>query len=249
MNPNQFRDTFSAVRASDTLRLEVLQMTRKTTGRPGRLLPKVLLAAVILALLSTTAFAATKLFNALKGGEASFQSSQWYAASGSPDEGPYNAYDIYIDVEIHPDAPKAIDAYYIPVPDAGYFGYLGTASESTTQFGWANAPGKAKILFLQYAGGRFDPEKPVARLFTSTAEAPHAKLVDMDGISGYLVEDTNRRHFYWSDGDYVFQLTVWDDFTDAQLEALVNSVQYVPSIEPYLVPEEVYQEFIYGKKN
>ncbi|MBQ3215556.1 MAG: hypothetical protein IJB11_05495, partial [Oscillospiraceae bacterium] len=59
-------------------------------------------------------------------------------------------------------------------------------------------------------------------------------------IEGYLVEEPTlgnnygERKFYWSDGDYLFCLQVPCDFTDAQLEEMVTSVQLVEDIKPYL---------------
>ncbi len=255
MDNRLFHDTFCQVRASDDLRLEVLEMTEKSEKQPSRLLPKVLLVAAIIALLTTTAFAASAIFHALKGGDTEFISGGWYAPTGSPyNKGPYDAYEVYIDIEIDPDAPKTIEMCYMPEMRDNYVPYFGAELNGVNQFGWTNGLRNYddEILFFQFAGGMIDLNDPVACLHIPAGENPKTTLTDLEGISGYLVEDPmfyGRRWFYWTDGQYVFQLAVPDEYSEEQLTEIVKSVHYVPSIEPYLVPEDVYEEIVYGKKD
>ncbi len=256
MDKERFKAAFSVVQAPDTLRMEVCKMTPNSFKPVGRILPKLLLAAVIVALLTTTAFATAKISDALKGGKAELDGNTWYAPTGTPNgEGPYDCYELYLDVEINPDAPLKIENYYMPVLDAEYVAYLGAdLDQKATQFAWTKGlrNWKDHIMFLQMPGGTFDPDRAVASIFTPAGTDAEMQYITLGTVSGCLVEDTflhARRHFYWSDGDYVFYMMVPAAYTDAQLTALVESVRYVPSIEPYLVDEETYNQIVYGDKN
>ncbi len=258
MDKELFKVAFSVVKASDSLRLEVIQMTENKRKPAGRILPKLLLAAVIVTLLTTTAFATAKILDALKGGETKFEGGAWYALTDTPSgSGPYDCYKLFLDVEINPDAPKKIETYYMPVLDEGYMPALGEdLDQKITQFAWTKGLRNwaDSIYVFQEPGGRIAPTRAKASIFVPAGEQPQAQHVTLGEINGYLVEnhfdfDHGRRNFYWSDGDYLFTLWVPDEYSDEQLAALAESVRPVSDIEPYLVEEETRLWIAYGDKD
>ncbi len=94
MNTKKFKDTFSAVHASDALRLEVLQMC-ENEKKPIRLGTKILIVAAIVCLLATTALAAPAIINAIKGGRTELNGE--FGPQGKPDylPGADMTYDMY----------------------------------------------------------------------------------------------------------------------------------------------------------
>ncbi len=241
MDKKEFQKAFSVVRASDELRLEVLQTTQMKK-RTGSLMRKVLIAAAIIALLATTALAAPTIINALKGGKAEFNSGNWYAPTGEPDEGPFDQYDLYLDIQVNKDAPKTLETYYMPDLGADFVltdGYV--FAHGLGQYDWVRETenGKEYIFFQQSAGSNFDPDEPVWSVNVPSKQAPNAELVELGGVTGYLAKETgpNRIHFFWSDGDYVFHIQIQADYSQEEIAQILQGVHAVEDIAPYIISD------------
>ncbi|MBE6923944.1 MAG: hypothetical protein E7466_01720 [Ruminococcaceae bacterium] len=213
--------------------------------RNGHLGWKMTLIAAVVAGLAITAVATPQIRNALKGGKLETEDTVWLSPTNPIDGTSYEMrhHEIRLDVEFNEDAPESIENYYIPpeIPDE-YTQYLGHIMKDGmfTQFGWIVEGTDRDICFYQWAGNSVPSEALVVDITTEPDAVPKHGLRTINGIEGYLVEEPTlgnnygERKFYWSDGDYLFCLQVPCDFTDAQLEEMVTSVQLVEDIKPYL---------------
>ncbi len=250
---NKIKEAFSVVRASDELRLEVLQMTEKT-NRPRLKLRQVLIAAAIFALLATTAMAAPTVINALRGGRTEMNSTfgtqgklSWLP--GSVKE--YNDYDVYLDLDLNPDAPNDVLIHYLPEIPNGYEQTLGFKSDIERTYLWATDDEGRKFMhpneiqFMQWPAQHWiEKAGPngawACWIVVPVGEEPKSEMTELGGKRGFLVETEygyGARIFFWSDGDYVFKLEVPDEYTDDQLAELIESVHVVENIRPYLFNE------------
>lgn len=222
----------------DSMLAECKNTVERRTGRMGW---KAVLIAAVLTGLAVTAVAAPLIHNALKGGKVETDNTVWWSPTDPADGASYELREhrITLDVEFDADAPKAIKTYYIPqIPEnlQLYHGHIYKDSMSA-QFGWK---GDGYIFFSQEAGGSLLTKELVEYVFTVPGDAPDTGLRTFSGIEGYLIrvdavgDEQGEQIFYWSDGAYLFRLEVPLDYTDAQLEALVTSVQPVEDITPYL---------------
>ncbi len=237
MENKDFQAAFSAVRASNELRLEVSKsMKQENTRKTGGLLPKVLLVAAIISLLATTALAAPAIINAIKGGRV-----------GINTEIELNG-DVFLDLELNPDAPDDVLIHYLPEIPEGYEQTLGYKSDMERTYLWAtdeegtNFMHPNEIQFMQWPGGLWNERKEqgidwACWIVIPEGAEPEFKLTELGGKLGFLVESAygyGARIFFWSDGDYVFKLEVPDEFTDEQLAELIESVHIVYNISPYI---------------
>lgn len=239
---NQFQRTFSVVKASDELRSEITDMISSTHARKtANFLPKVLLVAVLITLLVITAYAAPIVLDAIKNGKTEFENSGYLPPTGPENLGPYDRYDLYLDIEMEPNAPKTVDTYYLPELGDGYVQFFGNVWKSTTHFSWTNGAEnwEDSVTFEQYPGGSFDPEKPVRPLYVSAGTVPQQQLVELGGATGFLVDfddmDHGTRLFFWSDGYYLFVLDVPDEYSNERIAQLVESVRLVQDVQPYIM--------------
>lgn len=227
---------------------EMLAETEEVTQiRTRRIGWKAALVAAVVAGLAVTAAAAPLIRNALKGGTLEPETQAGFTPT-NPITGDSQAFvwhEIMLDVEFNEDAPRSIETYYmIPeIPEEFTNQDLGHIYKDAIEawFGW-RVPGTDRdIRFIQWAG-KHDAIEDVLSVNVTTAPGvvPVHGLRTFAGIQGYLVEEPTlgenygEREFYWSDGDYLFCVQVPCDYTDAQLEAMVASVQPVEDITPYL---------------
>ncbi len=231
MENKDFQAAFSAVRASRELRSEVNRIVkRENTRRTCRLLPKVLLVAAIISLLATTVMAAPMIINAIKGGRVELNK------------------DVILELELNPDAPEDVLIHYLPEIPEGYKQTLGYKSDIERTYLWAtNEEGSNfmhpdEIQFMQWPGKVWEQKDTgngtwACWIDIPEGEKPRFSMTELGGMLGFLVESDygyGCRIFFWSNGDYVFKLEVPDEFTDAQLAQLIESVHIVEDITPYI---------------
>ncbi len=248
MDKKKFQDAFSVVRASDALRLEVANKMQENK-KPARLTRKILIAAAVIALLVTTALAAPAVLDAINGGHTEL----FRSGVGKPDDLPggdktYDGYNVHLDVTLNPDAPDDILVHYLPEVPEKYRQYAGFKTEIERLYVWSASAeprgfdSEDGIVFYQWPGGFWNDraEKGIDWAYWITVpegEKPQERKVELGGVNGYLVESSygyGSRIFWWSNGDYMFMLEVPDEYTDAQLAALVESVHEVEDIGPYI---------------
>lgn len=223
------------------------EMEAVTQIRARRMGWKAALVAAVVAGLAVTAAAAPLIRNALKGGELVPETQAGFMPT-DPNTGESPAFvthEITLDVEFNEDAPKSVETYYITPDIPAEFSnqFLGHIYKDAmlTWFGWGVPGTDRDICFTQWAG-KYPAMEDILTVNVTTAPGvvPVHGLRTFAGIQGYLVEEPTfgsnygEREFYWSDGDYLFRLQVPCDYTDAQLEAMVASVQPVEDITPYL---------------
>lgn len=237
-----FQEAFSVVHASEAVISEVLKMAneRKTNGFGRSFLRKGLTAAAVVMLIATTVFAASAICNALVGGTLKKDGNVWFTPMDAGSE-KLNRYEVRLDVDMNPDAPESIETYYMPVLEDGYkqyFGYVYQQSAAVYMWTYGEQCWENEVRFRQMAGNGLDANEAIACVYTSPEEAPEAKMVEYHGILGYLVEDRfgyGMKNFFWSDGDYLFQLEVPDEYVADDIARVLQSITTVENIEPYCV--------------
>ena len=251
MDKQLFRETFSAVHASNEVISEVLGMAKerkvKDFGRSGP--RKILIAAAMVLLIATTVFAASAIHNAVVGWALKNKGVSFTLMNDSNEE--LNRYEVWLDVDMNEDAPKNIETYYMPVladEYQQYFGYVYWQSAAVYRWTYGEESWGNDVRFWQTAGGAFYADQAIAWVYTLPEETPEAKMVELNGIQGYLVGDSfgyGSKSFFWSDGDYLFQLDVPDEYTNDDIASLLQSIVTVEDIEPYCVSmtKEEYEKY------
>lgn len=251
MDKKLFQETFSAVHASKAVVSEVLEMaTERKTNDSGRSsLRVILIAAVMVMLVATTVFAASVIRNALVGGSLESEGMSFTLMDAGNEK--LNRYEVWLDVDMNEDAPESIETYYMPQLDdryKQYFGYVYQHSAVVYMWTCGEACWENEVRFYQTAGGAFDPNEEIAWVYTLPEELPEAKMIELNGIQGYLVGNSfgyGSKSFFWSDGDYLFQLNVPDEYTNDDIAKLLQSIVTVENIEPYCISmtEEEYEKY------
>ena len=243
MNKQEIQGAFSKIHVSDGLVEEVLSMKneKKQICFSGQLARVAVIAAVIATLLATTAFAANTIYNALRGASTSTDGAVAVEPTGG-NGGSYNYHKIRVDVDMNVNAPRSIEKYYLPQLDSGYVQYFGFVYKDRMSAYYAWTYGEEnwedEVRLWQHAGGNYDPSEVITVVHSKPGEPPETKMVELAGIQGYLAEDVflyGTRHFIWSDGDYIFDLEVPDEYSDEDIAAVLESMTEVKDILPYCV--------------
>ncbi len=211
-----------------------------------RILRSVLVAAAMVALLVTTVWAAPllrEIFGQITG--------DWEAilptdGSGSSQQG--TATDIHLDLELNDDAPEVVELFYMPsvpeqYPHSFGFAYAGMDMDRlcVLTWGWDVPGGELEgIMFHQMTGEAFREDFDDLSVYTADGKAPKMEQVTLGGISGLLVHAPDmtqwgRKHFYWSDGDYVFYMRFPYAFTEADMSACLEGFAAVENPEDYMI--------------
>lgn len=209
---------------------------------------KVMLVAAVVAGLAVTAAASPVIRNALLGGKVESDDTLWLTPTDPVDGSSFEVAEHYItlEVELDADAPKTVETFHLPkIPEgmeqlAGHI--LGDPIRSVTQFWWISKGTGEDIHFMQKAGGSIRKEDLQESVSTLYGTVPKAQMRTFAGVEGYLIDVkpvgdglNGDRIFFWSDGQYLFRLEMPYEYSDAQLEVMVASVQPVEDITPYLV--------------
>ncbi len=252
MDKKEFQAAFSVVQASQAFKEEVLEMTQNNPKSSVRLLPKLLLVAAIIALLTTTAFAAVAIVearrgDAVKNGTIEHEGTEAIHVDNAElveteyANGQYDLSMLYLDLEVNPDAPETLEDYYLPMLGGEYVQDSGYVYIDHTSFHWT--PGQENsghgIAFSQQPCGVLDPDEAIEKIYYVSGTTPQTGFVTLGGVSGYLIRHefigVTRTTFYWSDGDYLFRICTTLALTDTQLAEIINSMVPVADIEPYLM--------------
>lgn len=244
MDKQQLQGAISKIHASDGLIQEVLAMKTKENNVTfrGKLVKAAVIAAIVTVLLATTAFAAPAIYNALTSGRVNTDDTIGLTPTGPDGSQEVQLHEVCVDVQMNEHAPDSIEQFYLPTMDAGYEQYYGFVykDRTTALFRWTNGQGnwEDEVRFWQVSGGAYDPKEAYCVVHTEPGVTPEAKLVQLGGIQGYLVEENDRygtRHFLWSDGNYLFYLEVPDEYTDDDIAGLLQRIVPVADILPYCV--------------
>lgn len=245
MDKKLFQETFSAVCAPEETLLEVLKMKENKKRSGGKILRVGLVAALLVCLLATTAWAAPLLRKAISGKVT----DSWDAYTPTDEAG--NSYKVtmqklILDVPLNADAPELIEEYYMPqipevYPQNHGFAYGGLTGKKLCmiQYSW-DVPGGEKwgIWFNQESRLSWGEDG-----YLLMDEIVAQEATTLAGVEGFFIEGKSAtrdvlrtgKQFIWTDGSYVFHLRVPSDFTMEQLEQLVGSVSQVEDIRPYMV--------------
>lgn len=195
-------------------------------------------------------------------GTAAFASRSWEFSSYNPQiidteevftptKNGYSAsgvkYELSFYLPLNENAPDIIDTFYFPkVPDIykqsfGY-AYAGLNRDKLVSIYYAwDVPDGAKhgIRFLQESGFESNELETVA--YGTSDCAPVMKEVALGGVEGVLIVETAEeafnpgQHFFWSNGDYVFEMRFPLEFTEEQMAEIIGSVEEVEDVQQHLI--------------
>lgn len=220
-------DLFKAIGAVDDQQL--LECEAPTSRRRLRPLGKALLLAAVIAVLSISAMATPSIYNALKGSDLRWNNHLY---NGFPED-QCGGYELFLDIDADENAPRTLEQPYIPTAilstDTGYcFCY--------------------EDLFLYWRGEyRFEqyvlPENTDTTYNALIRTIPNAKVItEIRNYAGFdvlevIFDDTtngeriSNRQLYWSDGSYLYYLTLP---LDADAEQILSTMTAFTDIDQYL---------------
>ena len=250
-------DLIAAIGAADSEDLE--RSERTACPRRRRITVRVLAAAAMLAVLSTTVFAVPAIRNALFGVTTRQCSiSRIFVQEGKKADISESSIDVSLDVQMLPEAPDTLETCYAPMLPAERWEPIPlTVTEGTvvsfdrdTLLQWKNEDGDY-VLFRQaacpdYTGGcgwdsvctGFDAAYTVSqtelggRTVQRIVVEPSEKETD-----GVRAEHPGLQKLYWSDGLYIFSMEVNYAMSDAELAEVLESVQPVADVSDLVVIE------------
>ena len=250
-------DLISAIGAAECQDLERSEQVR--SGRRQTIATRILIAAAVIAMLSTTVFAVPAIRNALFGVKAkNTLISGIFVAEGKPADVRHSVVDVSLDVCMDPDAPEKLEAFYVPMLPAEQWEPipLSVTTEEPDIFQiddllqWKDPEGNY-VLFRQVACPDCDADYPFDSVITGFDAA---YTVSEQALGGYTVqrivvepsqadvdgvhaEDPGLQKLYWSDGFYLFSMEVNYAMPDETLAAILSSIQPVENVYDYAVIE------------
>ena len=247
MRKQELNKAFSSLHASNALVQEVLTMKaeKKYIIFRGKMAKAVMVAVIAIVVLTTAAIAAPAIYSALVGGNVHTDGEVGVSPTGAEDQSGTPFFDICVDVDMNEDAPASIEKFYMLNLHEGYEQHHGFVykDKMLAIYMWTNGKEnwEDEVRFYQYAGGTYDPQKSYWSVKAAPGETPVTKLVQLGSIQGYLVEDVfsyGIRHFFWSDGEYLFHLQVPDEYTDEDIIQVLQGIVLVEDILPYCIDME-----------
>lgn len=242
---------------SGIVRLEGDDMENKTKKRPaGRMLRNVLVAAVVVALLAATAIAAPVAYEGITGAWLT-EEWEWMTPTGAAGgSDPFTTQKFEVGIQLGENAPEEIETYYMPQMPEGYTQYFGNVyggidvrRRMQIDCYWSDDQEICAVWFSQVSKYSLDHEKPVIHLVADTAEVRQTELGGVEGILILNPDDTDDRknHFFWTDGEYLFEMAFNAHITEEEMGKLVASVWQVEDIRPYMISaddEEILEELL-----
>ena len=256
MDKKIFKETFSSVHASEQLISEVLMMNTEKTKSKTRVTLKLALAAVIMvSVFATTVFAATAVYRFFNAEVEDLGRTLCDTDENGVSE-VEEAYELRFEFEMKDNAPALIQEYYLPqIPEKypqcfGYaYGGLGYDRLGTITLAW-EVPNVEKmgIMFFQHSAEGFEGKRTV---MVKSGSEPEMVSKILGGVEGLLIlapdeSIAGRKYFCWCNGDYVFEIMFPYEFSDAEMSAIIESVDKVEDIRPYLISmtdEEIEKTF------
>ncbi len=252
-------DLISAIGGAADEDLEQSEVRR--CGKRRRLLPKLLIAAAVAALLSTTVFAVPAIRNALFGVQTT-QSfiSGIFLEENRPADVREGSMDVSLDVNLDPAAPAVLERCYVPMLPATQWEPIpleinqgaSLVFEQGSLLQWKNEAGDY-VLFRQDASPDYHGDYAWDSVCTGFDAACS---VTQEELAGYTVqrivvepssaerewvrgEHPGLQKLYWSDGFYIFSMEVNYSMSDAQLRAILESIQPVEDAAAYARVREI----------
>lgn len=231
-----------------------LEQSEQTVCPGRRALPKILIAAAAVAVLTCTAFAIPAVRNYILG----LTSHQTYAAAvaetpGGREKAYVGVVDVTPEVDIPADAPETIETFYVPLYLAEHWEAVPReqnretpAARSDTWLQWQSADGDV-VSFWQTACPGYEGQYPYDTVPTGYEDDYEIGEVQYGGLNLWCITvrpsqaETAEgaetlegfRKFYWSDGQYLFMLETPYDMGDGVLEQIFASVAPVEDLTPY----------------
>lgn len=231
-----------------TRRNEQAAASRNAVPAGRRALRLGIAVALIAALLGTTVLAARYWrFN----GYHPHVGDSWEVVAPTDENGNRywgSEYELSFFLPVNEDAPELIEAYYFPEVPEEYkhsfgFAYAGYDMDRLTiiSFGWDVPDGEIHGIWFDQASVEYYGGNEIRTIKIGTSDtAPELKEVVLGGVEGVLIvepenADRPHKHFYWSNGEYIFYMRFPIDFTEEQIGQIVGSVKKVEDIQPYLI--------------
>lgn len=246
-------DLFEIIGQLEEMRLERSESTMAMGKK--RIAWKLMLVAAIIISLATSVLAIPELRGALFGGKLETENAI-LTTDGAGYSDKVVLHYISLDVEMHENAPKKIETFYVPAMSSEYEQSNGRAYAGCLLHSWETPDGT--VTFDQTAGALYIQNQYVEcvdAVYVDPDHIPEAELTELGGVQGFLLEvepfvlggyeHTGAKKFFWSDGDYLFRIDFPYDYSSQQMEVWISSIREVKDIESYLVgmSEEEIEEF------
>lgn len=232
---------------SGIVRLEGDDMENKTKKRPtGRMLRNVLVAAVVVALMATVAFAAPAAYEGIAG---AWLTEEWefYTPTGAAgNSNPFTTQTFEVEIQLGENAPEEIETYYMPQMPEGYtqsfgnlYGGIEVIRRGLLHCAWDDDTTIQGVDFRQLTKKSWERGGySVVDIYgDNTAEIRETELGGAEGLLISVPEDPlyPKHHFYWEDGEYVFYMIFPYYVTEAEMAEIISSIHVVEDIRPYLI--------------
>lgn len=251
-------DLICAIGEADSADLEHSERTRFIKRR--RIGVRVLAAAVMIGLLSTTVFAIPAIRNALFGAKTKQVCiSRIYVRDGILASVSEGAADVFLNVQMDPQAPSRIETCYVPMLPAEQWEKTplkvsegqSVSFEIDTLLRWEKDG--EYIEFRQWACPGCDADYPVDTVCTGFEANYTASEAELGGYTvqrilvepskkekdGFQAEHPGLQKLYWSDGCYLFSMEVNYDMSEEELAAILKSIAPVENVNHYVKIEQV----------
>ena len=239
----------SAARAEDLEHSERQRSGKRRTGA------RLLLTAAVLAVLTATVFAIPTVRNALFGVETTKTFvSRVFVTEGQADFRE-SAIDVALELQMDANAPARIETCYVPMLPAQQWdaipltlsGGETLSFRANTLLQWQNGNGDY-VRFRQFAMPSYNGQYTFDSVSTGFDAEYSVSQIELGGYAaqritvepssiddlGFHAEHAGLQKLYWSDGRYVFTMEVNRDMTDAMLASILESIQPVEDLTPYV---------------
>lgn len=245
IDKNEFQKTFSVLHASEGTLTEVLNMANQRKKHP-RALPIVLAAMLTICLLATTAVAVPIIYERITGNiEESWNAETPTDAQGNSVKG--RVHQVKVEVPMNEDAPSEIETYYMPHLSSEYKQSFGKAYAGhefdrldVICLNWDVSENEIQaIRYSQHSAHSYEVDGMGCSLFITDGQEPELREVSLGGVEGYWVvapDETNgEQYFFWTNGDYVFNMRFPIRFTEEQIAKIIATVRPVEDIQPFML--------------
>lgn len=247
-------DLFLAIGAVDDAYLN--NENGSKPGRGKRILWRVGLVAAVISLLVVTVSAAPVILGALRDGKIRFAEDgqpyiSIYSTAGITSS---NGYQVLLDLDVDPDAPETLEDPCLPVsllennlPSRCNWEKYGVIC----WFRYHCPDGRAEsIRFEQYTipetvDGLYPAicrSIPWSIVKSRTLECGDKTVYEVT-FTGSLESKLETRQLYWSDGKYIYYLLLDYDVEAADYEKIIESIQPVEDMTPYITGHGVPEVF------
>ena len=222
--------------------MEEMHMKR---GKPGRVIRNLLTAVILLLVFTACAApAAMKVYDALKNASVAKSEIKNYKIRLRPGVAStyeFHLYELQLEVDIATEAPETVEQIFMPAAFNDDAFQIMSCNLWETSFSlWLQTEDSENIYFRQSV---FSPENKngdvpvIGYIYTQTEESPvimrtvygNVEVLETPDIRTAEKNDEGLvlefyRRLFWSDGDYMYTITIPADWTQRQTEKIMSDI-------------------------